>query len=151
MPFRPVGATKLNGCLPNFSIADRWKTVLQYSILRVLLYRRTSEDTSSYKPALCTYSTLVCITLFYTMLTVVPWGLFCSIANNCVQCEAINCGLKCFSSSMFGPSCLLEAYGSPVKYWLLCVGCCHQRRWNEWQVLRMYSITNWTHAAAKDG
>ncbi len=96
MPLRPVGATKLKACLPNYSIADRWKTVLQYSILRVLLYRRTGEDASGYKPASCAYSTVVCITLFYSMLTVVPWGLFCSIANNCVQCEAINCGLKCF-------------------------------------------------------
>ncbi len=39
-----------------------------------------------------------------------------------IQGRVINLGLKWFFFSMYRPSCLTEAYGSPEKHWLVCGG-----------------------------
>jgi hypothetical protein len=59
-------------------------------------------------------------------------GLFCGMLKlsikmpvpviSNVQYGAINHGVNWFFSSMYRPSCLIEAYSSPEKYWLVRVG-----------------------------
>ncbi len=48
------------------------------------------------------------------------WG--CSLHTLHMQGGAVNRGLKCFFSSMYRPSCSIEAYSNHEKCWLLYVG-----------------------------
>ncbi len=73
---------------------------------------------------------------------------------------------KTFFFSIYRTSCLIEAYGGPKKYWLVCgrllanhpfnlncifLATAHRQWRSERQVLQMYSATNQSHYTLIDG